>query len=562
VQTIVTLGGPPGSGQTPLITGLLPGTYTVTETLPNGWATNDVLTKTVSVGINGTGVVTFNNTAQGNLRIVKNTTGGNGTFTFTTAGPSTVLEQVIVTVGNTGTTPLITGILPGTYTVTEGALSTGWLSNDSSMTKTVTVDIGGTGVVTFNNRATAHLTLIKTVTNDNGGTELPTAWTLYAAGPTPISGPGGVAETLVTAGSYALSESSGPGGYTAGPWSCVGGAQTGANIALALNESAVCTINNDDQPGKLTIIKKTNPANNPTVFNFESSFGTGTGGGVTYPYTFTLTGDTGSNSKTFTLDQQPPLYVKEVLGPDSEWRLTKIHCTGGKKNVEVDLATGLLTINIVVGDDMKCTFWNELPRMTGGGWVLQTADFATATVPAGVKISHGFELYCGVAAKKRANNLEVNWSSVTNAKSNNKSENAFHMNNLLSVTCDGVATTGPKNDLGGDPDVPNAPFNRYIGSGTGNLNKGKPGTHYAEWVLVDNGEPGSFDTFSLTVWKAEFTGGNLNIAATKAAAPLITFGTPGVVSPGPTFLPDDGLWLGGGSTSLGPISGGGNHQAH
>jgi hypothetical protein len=169
VQTIVTVGGPPGSGQTPLFTGVLPGTYTVTETLPAGWVSNDELTKTVEVAGGGTGVVTFNNTAQGNLRIVKNTTGGNGTFTFTTTGPSTVPVQTIVSLGGppgSGTTPLITGVLPGTYTVTE-TLPTGWITNDT-LTKTVSVGIGQTGVVTFNNTAQGNLRIVKNTTGGNG----------------------------------------------------------------------------------------------------------------------------------------------------------------------------------------------------------------------------------------------------------------------------------------------------------------------------------------------------------------------------------------------------------
>ena len=39
----------------------------------------------------------------------------------------------------------------------------------------------------------ATLTLVKTVTNDNGGTAVPTDWTLTATGPTPISGTTGSA---------------------------------------------------------------------------------------------------------------------------------------------------------------------------------------------------------------------------------------------------------------------------------------------------------------------------------------------------------------------------------
>ncbi len=102
-----------------------------------------------------------------------------------------------------------------------------------------------------NNDIAAQLTLVKTVTNDNGGTALPTAWTLHATGPTTISGATGsatVTNAPVSAGSYALSESGGPAGYAASTWSCVGGTQTGASIALALGQSATCTINNNDAP--------------------------------------------------------------------------------------------------------------------------------------------------------------------------------------------------------------------------------------------------------------------------------------------------------------------------
>ena len=38
-------------------------------------------------------------------------------------------------------------------------------------------------------------------------------------------------------------------------WSCVGGTQTGSSVALALGESATCTITNDDQPAHLTLVK-------------------------------------------------------------------------------------------------------------------------------------------------------------------------------------------------------------------------------------------------------------------------------------------------------------------
>ena len=79
---------------------------------------------------------------------------------------------------------------------------------------------GGDVTCTINNNdQPAQLTLVKTVTNDNGGTAVPTDWTLTATGPTPISGTIGPPRSPtapVNAGSYALSESAGPAGYTAG----------------------------------------------------------------------------------------------------------------------------------------------------------------------------------------------------------------------------------------------------------------------------------------------------------------------------------------------------------
>ncbi|ATE72267.1 DUF11 domain-containing protein [Lysobacter capsici] len=105
------------------------------------------------------------------------------------------------------------------------------------------------------------LTLAKTVINDSGGTAADTAWTLAAAGPTPISGTEGsaaVTNAVVNAGTYTLSET-GPAGYTqTGPYSCVvnGGAPVANNsVTLANLAVATCTVTNNDNPGTLRLIK-------------------------------------------------------------------------------------------------------------------------------------------------------------------------------------------------------------------------------------------------------------------------------------------------------------------
>ncbi len=100
-----------------------------------------------------------------------------------------------------------------------------------------------------------NLTLAKSVSNTHGGTAAATDWTLSAAGPTPISGAGGVSSE-VNAGAYTLSESAGPSGYTPGSWVCTGGgSQNGNQITLGINDTATCTIINSDKAATL-IVKK------------------------------------------------------------------------------------------------------------------------------------------------------------------------------------------------------------------------------------------------------------------------------------------------------------------
>jgi hypothetical protein len=93
------------------------------------------------------------------------------------------------------------------------------------------------------------LTLVKAVTNDNGGTATPAAWNLTATGPTGFTGAGPSVSNGASfdAGSYNLSESGGPSGYTASAWVCVGGTQSDDDtVSVALGQSATCTITNDD----------------------------------------------------------------------------------------------------------------------------------------------------------------------------------------------------------------------------------------------------------------------------------------------------------------------------
>ncbi len=103
-----------------------------------------------------------------------------------------------------------------------------------------------------------QLTLLKTVTNDNGGTNIDTDFTLTATGPTTITGIEGapaVTNANVNAGTYVLTESgAATANYTPGTWSCTAGTLTGNSLVLGIGQTASCTITNNDRP-RLTLLK-------------------------------------------------------------------------------------------------------------------------------------------------------------------------------------------------------------------------------------------------------------------------------------------------------------------
>lgn len=224
----------------------------------------------------------------GNLKVVKhviNNNSGNATASdFTLNVTGTDPTPLSFAGSESGT---IVKLGAGTYSVTELS-HTGYtqVSLDSHCSGTMVLGQLVTCTITNDDNAptTASLTLVKTVTNNNGGQAVPTAWTLSASGPTSISGATGataVTSATVNPGTYTLSESGGPSGYTASDWSCVknnGSPVSGASISLVAGDTATCSINNDDQQAHLTVIKQVINDNGGTATSsdFTMSISNGT----------------------------------------------------------------------------------------------------------------------------------------------------------------------------------------------------------------------------------------------------------------------------------------------
>jgi hypothetical protein len=252
-------------------------------------------------------------------------------------------------------------------------------------TNQITLALGQSATCTFtNNDVAPSLTLNKVVVNDNGGLAAESAWTLTANGGTAgtLSGAGAAGPTDVVsgatfkAGTYALSESTGPAGYSASAWTCTGtGTQNGSNITLALGQSAVCTITNNDVGGTIVVIKNAKPANGSFAF-------TTTGAGYSG---FTLTGSTASNGNqnsqsglnagTYSVRESTQLgWVLTGIGGSTDVN-TPYNCTvtgsGGSTGVG-DLNTQTATVTLKNGDTVTCKFEN-----TGNGATRTQGFWAT-----------------------------------------------------------------------------------------------------------------------------------------------------------------------------------------
>jgi uncharacterized repeat protein (TIGR01451 family) len=258
-------------------------TYIVNETpIPSGWGFDSVSCNLTSP--NGGSSSTSTTTATINMN-----EGENYTCTYLDSqrsGTLTVIKHVIndnggvldasdftlhvksgdldvsgsPAAGNESGT--VYSLIGGAYVVSENTPPAGYtqtgFSGDCDSGGNVIVVAGQTKTCTITNNDNApSLTLVKAVTNNNGGASAPSDWTLTASGPTGFSGAGPTVNNGVSfdAGTYTLSES-GPIGYSASDWVCVGGTQGNAtHITITLGQSATCTITNDDVQPQLTVVK-------------------------------------------------------------------------------------------------------------------------------------------------------------------------------------------------------------------------------------------------------------------------------------------------------------------
>ncbi|MCJ7667642.1 MAG: LPXTG cell wall anchor domain-containing protein, partial [Anaerolineae bacterium] len=229
---------------------LLPGAYSVTETVPLGWTLTSAtcsdgsLVSAIDLGPGETVTCTFTNTKQpAYLTLVKTVVNDNG-------GTLNAANFPVRIDGNPVTWGVANALSAGTHTaseITQPGYSASIWGGDCNADGTITLLPGDNKTCTItNNDIAPTLKLVKTVINDNGGTLTPANFPVRIDG---ASVAWGVAYAL-SAGPHTASETT-QTGYAASAWS--GDCAANGTITLALGQTKTCTITNNDIPTTPTL---------------------------------------------------------------------------------------------------------------------------------------------------------------------------------------------------------------------------------------------------------------------------------------------------------------------
>jgi uncharacterized repeat protein (TIGR01451 family) len=205
---------------------------------------------------NTASVTTSINSIPLNTLTVNFTGAGTGSVTSSPAGISCTAN--CSTNFATGTPVTLTA------TANPGSTFTGWTGSGCSGTGTCSVTLSTSKTVTANFIITPPtsgiLTVYKIVVNDNGGQASPSAFSMHVKSATttaevvgsPQSGTATGTQYTLAGGSYVVTETGGPSGYTA---SYSGDCNSSGEVAVINGQNKICTITNDDQVAQLTVIK-------------------------------------------------------------------------------------------------------------------------------------------------------------------------------------------------------------------------------------------------------------------------------------------------------------------
>jgi hypothetical protein len=314
---------------------------------------------TITVALGGQVTCTIHNTDNTPqlklVKIVDNNDGGSAVandFTlfaaagapnngrnFSNAGGSGSFQNVFAGSGYALSESSVAGYTAGSWSCDGGSL----------VGSTVTLTLGTQVTCTIHNTDNPPmLKLVKSVVNNNGGTATAANFNLQANAPAPGNSRNFSSQTLTPVFNsvfadavYTLSES-GPGGYTAGSWSCDGGAQVGATIQVPLGGMVTCTIVNDDIPPQLHLRKIVTNNNGGTAVIADFTLIANGAGANDLSGTSPVDSGSGLIADTWSLSENGPVGYS-----NNGWV-----CVGGSQGDSTHISVG-------IGGSATCTITND-----------------------------------------------------------------------------------------------------------------------------------------------------------------------------------------------------------
>ena len=517
-----------------------PGTYTLTEAGPGGYAA------TFGGDCNPDGTVTIADGEAASCTVINDDIAPTLTVTKIIinddGGTATIADFTLLIDGSPAAWGSTVTLGIGAHTIAESGVSgyAATFTGDCSTDGSATLVLGDTATCTITNDDIAPtLTVSKVIINDDGGTATVGDFTLLIDGnPAAWDAP-----VMLIAGAHAIGETGLPGyAVTFG-----GVCNPDGSLTLALGETATCTVTNDDIAPTLTVTKVVindnggtataddftllvdgSPAAWGSTLTLDAGTHTISEGGLS-GYSSTLTGNCTvdgtvvlalGDTATCTVtndDIAPTLTVTKVVindnggtataddftllvdGSPAAWGST-LTLDAGTHTISEDGPSGYAatftgdcmldgTVTLAVGQTLNCTITNDdvqtanalTGRITGGGRVDSNAQPNAGRGRGGqaaIHTTHGFTLW--VSSDGSANgNLEFN---------DHRNGDVFHATAIMSLTF----VDDPAIDAG----QPRTEIDTAIVSGIGRMN-GTDGTAFTA-VITDAGEPGRNDFFSIT----------------------------------------------------------------
>ena len=361
-------------GESTTRSSLAPGSYVVTESLPEGWDLSQLTCDDPDGGStvdlpSGTATVDLDSGEQVTCTFLNSAQGGSVTIVKQTVTTDMGAGQQFPFTGDLGTFTLAGGesttraaLEPGTYTVAE-SLPDGWdlsqLTCDDpdggtvvdlvAGVATVDVDSGEEVVCTFVNTALGSVTITKQTEPANAGGVFEFSGDL---GSFTLAGGESTTRGDLSPGVYLVSESL-PAGWELGQLTCTdpdGGTTVSvssgtASVDVDAGEQVLCTfVNTASAAASVTIVKETYPHASGGPFEFSGDLGL-----------FSL----GGGQSTAFSELSPGSYEVIEAPPGDDWELIGITCDDPDGGSSYSYDDGSVIIDLDSGEQITCTFINR-----------------------------------------------------------------------------------------------------------------------------------------------------------------------------------------------------------